>query len=163
MYFILYAQFTYSKQGFEVNGILESTTFNIHTDCHVLGVASFRILRFNVHTHWVSLCKLSRTDVTARTVAREAHKRCIKRSISFAVASPSDWQLGWGGFHLWHDCLRMIERGKACRDMLIVFAISKALTAWPSQYLNPVYPSEAETAILLIVNLLIVRWPWASR
>lgn len=41
--------------------------------------------------------------------------------------------------------------------MLIVFAISKALTAQPSQYLNPVYPSEAETASLLIVNLLIVQ------
>lgn len=68
-----------------------------------------------------------------------------------------------GGFHLFHDCLWMIERGEACRDMLIVFAFSKALTARPSQYLNPVYPSDAGTASLLIVNLLIVRRPWASK
>lgn len=64
---------------------------------------------------------------------------------------------GDGGFHSCRDCLWMIERGKACRDMLIVFAISKALTARLSQYLNPVYPSEAETASSLIVNLLIVQ------
>lgn len=68
-----------------------------------------------------------------------------------------------GGFHLFHDCLCMIERDEACRDMLIVFAFSKALTARPSQYLNPVHPSEAGTASLLIVNLLIVQRPWASK
>lgn len=106
------------------------------------------ILMSKQSMRWVSVCWL----------------RGITRAASFAVCFTSDFARGLQGASiLCSDYLWMIEAGKACRDMLIVFAIPKALTAQPSQYFNPFYPSEAETESLLIVNLVIVLWPWASK
>lgn len=120
--------------------------------------------RLNVHIYRLLLDELSGTDVNHHPDAQRAHERCISGIISCAVASPPDLLRGGGLGGFFHPCCWwMIERGKACRDMLIVFAISTALTAPPSQYLNPVYPSEAEAARSLKLTLLIVGWPWASK
>lgn len=74
------------------------------------------------------------------------HKRCM-RGIIFCCC-----------FALWGFPFvpRLLADDRKMRGMLIVFAISKALTARLFQYLNPVYPSDAQTVSLLIVNLLIV-------
>ena len=115
---------------------------------------------------WLLLCSTLNTYLFSITMQRDPHAdahealpqgSCLLMSCLCLTCKEN------GVFHLCHDCLWMIKRGKAFRDMLIVFSISTALTVRPSLYLNPVYPSEAETASSLIVNLLIVRWPWASK